>query len=178
MIYLMLTEGFEEVEAIGTADMLRRGGLDLKLVGVSGKTVTGKHGITVVSDISPAEMTEKMDLLILPGGDPGAANLDAWEGMDALLARAEQEHSRIAAICAAPMILGKRGYLKDRYAVCYPGFEKYLLGAKRTEGRVVTDGPYTTAIGMGATQEFGAELVSCLLGIDRAAEIYTAIQGK
>lgn len=178
MIYLLLADGFEEIEALSPVDMLRRAGHAVKTVGVTDKTVTGAHGIPVVADITPEEMDEPLEMLILPGGMPGTKHLDEWSGMDALLARAEREGSRIAAICAAPMILGRRGYLRGRYAVCFPGFEKYLDGAKKTEGRVITDGAYTTAVGMGAAQEFGAELVSCLDGIDAAAELYTNILGK
>lgn len=178
MIYTLLADGFEEIEALCPVDMLRRAGLEVRTVGVTGRSVTGAHGITVQSDISPDEMTEPMELLVLPGGMPGAANLDTWSGMDALLERAAREQSRVAAICAAPMILGRRGLLRGRYAVCFPGFEETLEGAKKTEGRVITDGPYTTAVGMGAAQEFAAELVSCLLGIDAAAELYTAVLGK
>lgn len=178
MIYVMLADGFEEIEALCPVDMLRRAGLNVRTVGVTGKTVTGSHGIPVLADLTPEEMKEPMEMLVLPGGMPGTKRLDEWAGMDALLARAMRENSRIAAICAAPMILGRRGLLRGRYAVCFPGFEKYLDGARKTEGRVITDGGYTTAVGMGAAQEFGAELVSCLLGIDAAAELYTNILGK
>ena len=131
------------------------------------------------ADITPEEMTGDMEMVILPGGMPGTTNLDKWQGMDALLAHALTTGARIAAICAAPMILGKRGYLKGRYAVCFPGFEETLLEAKvEKEARVITDGPFTTGIGMGAALEFACELVACLLGIDKAAEIYHATLGK
>ncbi len=178
MIYCLLAEGFEEIEALTPVDILRRVGLEVKTVGVTGGVVTGSHGIAVTADITPDEMIEKIDMLILPGGMPGTRHLDEWDGMDALLARAHNEDARIAAICAAPMVLGKRGYLNGRYAVCFPGFEKYLIGAKSSEGRVITDGAYTTAIGMGAALEFATELVSCMCGIDEAAEIYTDVLGK
>ncbi len=178
MIYCLLADGFEEIEALTPVDILRRVGLTVKTVGVTGKTVTGAHGIPVVADILPEEMTEEIEMLIMPGGMPGTKHLDEWAGMDDLLARATREGGRIAAICAAPMVLGRRGYLDGRYAVCFPGFEKDLIGAKPSEGRVITDGPFTTAVGMGAALEFGAELVSCLLGIDAAAEIYTNVLGK
>ncbi len=178
MIYCLLAEGFEEIEALTPVDVLRRAGFTVKTVGITGKTITGSHGIPVVADILPEEMTEHIDMLILPGGMPGTRNLDAWAGMDALLTRATDEGARIAAICAAPMVLGRRGYLNGRYAVCFPGFEKELIGAKSCEGRVITDGAYTTSVGMGASLEFAAELVSCLAGIDAAAEIYTNVHGK
>ncbi len=178
MIYCLLAEGFEEIEALTPVDILRRAGLDVKTVGVTGKTVTGSHGIPVVADILPHEMTEHIDMIILPGGMPGAKNLDEWEEMDTLLENALDDGARIGAICAAPMILGHRGYLDGRYAVCFPGFEKELIGAKSSEGRVVTDGAFTTCVGMGASLEFACELVSCLLGIDEAAELYTKVLGR
>lgn len=177
MVYLLLAEGFEEIEALTPVDLLRRAGIPVKTVGIGGKTILGTHGIPVVADILPEEM-EKCDLLILPGGMPGAKNLDEWEGMDALLDRTLKCGGRVAAICAAPMILGKRGYLMGRHAVCYPTFRDTLTGATVREGRVITDGPFTTAIGMGAAHEFGAELVSLLLGIDEAARLYTDTFGK
>ena len=179
MIYLLLAEGFEEIEALTPVDVLRRVGVDVKTVGITGKVVTDSHGISVTADITPDEMTGDMEMVILPGGMPGTTNLDKWQGMDALLAHALGTGARIAAICAAPMILGKRGYLNGRYAVCFPGFEETLLGAKvEKEARVITDGPFTTAIGMGAALEFACELVSCLLGIEKAAQIYHATLGK
>ncbi len=178
MIYCLLADGFEEIEALTPVDMLRRVGQEVKTVGVTGKTVTGSHGISVVADLLPEEMKDDITMLILPGGMPGTKHLDEWTGMDDLLARAVDSGARIAAICAAPMILGRRGYLNGRYAVCFPGFEKDLIGAKSSEGRVITDGGFTTAVGMGAALEFSAELISCLLGIDEAAEIYTNVLGK
>ena len=178
MIYLLLADGFEEIEALTPLDLLRRVNIPVKTVGISGKTVMGAHGIPVVADILPEEMGEDCEMLILPGGMPGAKHLDEWAGMDALLENTLARGGRVAAICAAPMILGKRGYLKGRHAVCYPTFRDTLIGATVHEGRVVTDGAFTTAIGMGAAHEFGAELVSLLLGIDEAARLYTETFGK
>ncbi len=178
MIYVLLADGFEEIEALTPVDVLRRAGLTVKTVGITGKVVTGSHGIPVTADILPHEMKEDAAMVVLPGGMPGAKHLDEWEGMDALLATTLEKGGRVGAICAAPMILGKRGYLTNRYAVCFPGFEDTLLGHKHTDGRVITDGAFTTACGMGAALEFAAELVSCLLGIDEAAKIYTAAMGK
>jgi 4-methyl-5(b-hydroxyethyl)-thiazole monophosphate biosynthesis len=177
MVYLLLAEGFEEIEALMPVDILRRAGIPVQTVGITGKTVVGSHNIPVVADILPEEMGDT-ELLILPGGMPGAQNLHEWEGMDALLASTLKKGGRVAAICAAPMILGLRGYLEGRHAVCYPSFRHTLKGAHLASGRVITDGPFTTSIGMGAAMEFGAELVSLLLGIDEAARIYTEALGK
>ena len=178
MVYLLLANGFEEIEALTPVDVLRRVNIPVETVGITGKVVTGSHGIAVEADILPDEMVEPAEMVIPPGGLPGATNLDEWEGMDALLTKTLSDGGRVAAICAAPMILGKRGYLQGRHAVCFPSFRHTLVGATVHEGRVVTDGPFTTAIGMGASLEFAAELVSCLLGIDEAARIYTQTLGK
>ena len=179
MIYVLLAEGFEEIEALTPVDILRRVWLDVKTVGITGKVVTGSHGISVTADITPEEITYPVDMLVLPGGMPGAANLNTWKGMNALLEKTLADGGRVGAICAAPMVIGSRGYLKGRHAVCFPGFEATLAGATIVKGgRVITDGPFTTAIGMGAALEFATELVSCLCGIDTAAQIYTDTLGK
>jgi 4-methyl-5(b-hydroxyethyl)-thiazole monophosphate biosynthesis len=175
MIYLLLADGFEETEALLPLDLLRRAGLAVKTVAITVNPVLGSHGIPVLADITPSEATEPIDLLIFPGGLPGATNLDASPEADTLLARAVKENARIAAICAAPLVLGKRGLLDGKRAICYPGFEEYLTGAQIASGaRVVTDGLVTTGIGMGAAAEFGLELVSLLASPDTADKLARA----
>ncbi len=175
MIYLLLADGFEEAEALVPLDLLRRAGLAAQTVAITANPVSGSHGIPVSADITPSEATEPIDLLIFPGGLPGATNLDASPEADALLRRAIAEDARIAAICAAPLILGKRGLLAGKRAICYPGFEKYLTGAQIvSDARVVTDGRITTGIGMGAAAEFGLELVSLLASPDVADKLARA----
>ena len=124
MIYLLLGEGFEEVEAVATCDVLRRARLPVELVGIGGKLIPGAHGISVAADITVEEMNlNEMDMIVLPGGLGGVASI---EGCDAAIAAVEYalSHDRyVAAICAAPTILGKRGWLDGRHAVCYPGCE-------------------------------------------------------
>lgn len=174
MIYLLLAAGFEECEALVPADLLRRAGFTVKTVAVTAGPVTGSHGITVEADIPAAEANEPIELLILPGGMPGTRNLDDSPHVDRLISRALADGGRIAAICAAPMILGKRGLLRGKGAVCYPGFENYLEGARLSDRRVVTDGNITTAVGMGAAGEFGLELVSLLSSPEAANELAKA----
>lgn len=172
MIYVLLAEGFEEIEALTPVDVLRRAGLRLQTVGIGGRDIVGAHGICVRADILPAEANEKIDLLLLPGGMPGAENLDRSPDVEQLLARAIEEKARVAAICAAPFILGRRGLLSGRRAVCYPGFEHELIGAQVDPSlRVVTDGLFTTAVGMGAAGEFALELGRLLCGEEKAAQI-------
>ena len=178
MIYTLLADGFEEVEALCPVDVLRRAGLAVKTVGITGKTVTGSHGIAVSADLSPSEATEPIDLLFLPGGMPGSSNLDASAEVDALIARAVAEDAKIAAICAAPFVLGVRGLLKGRRATCYPGFEDRLLGATYTGAAVEIDGSFITGIGMGAALDFALRLVEILKDRDTAEAIRAGVFAK
>ena len=163
MIVTLLANGFEEVEALTPIDILRRAGFEVYSVGISGKTVVGSHNIEVIADHTPATLPDKkIELLFLPGGMPGAKNLDESEVVDTLIKKTENEGGRLAAICAAPFILGKRGLLENKRACCYPGFENYLSGATVVTDGVVTDGNITTARGAGVALDFALELL-CLL---------------
>ncbi len=194
MIYLFLAPGFEEVEALAPLDLLRRAGLTVTTVaittpaGLSDNTVAipGAHGITVHADITEAAFATALasdpaiEAVILPGGMPGAAHLDASPLVETALRMTADQHSLMAAICAAPMVLGKRGYLSGRRATCFPGFEDDLHGAT-VGGKVIRDeraGAYTTvtAAGMGVAQAFGLELVSLLVSPEKAGAINAAIQ--
>ena len=169
MVYVLLANGFEEIEALTPVDMLRRAGSTVNTVSIEdGLAVRGAHGIEVLADVMPVDADEKIDLLLLPGGMPGTLNLDVSPVTDAMLRRAQEDGGRIAAICAAPLVLGRRGLLKGRCAVCYPGFEKELSGATVLDEPFVTDGMFTTAKGMGAATLFGAELVRLLHGKEAA----------
>lgn len=189
MVLVLLAEGFEEIEALTPVDLLRRAGLDVKTAAVShkgrGLAVTGSHGIPVTADAYAEDFTEESpEAVILPGGMPGAKHLDADPAVDGILERAAADPSCvIGAICAAPMVLGHRGLLRGVRAVCYPGFEGELEGASvaeagTPEGRVVTDGRFVTACGMGAATEFGLALVKILKGEDAADSLRTAVLAK
>lgn len=172
MIYVLLADGFEEVEALAPIDILRRAGKTVQTVGITGRTVCGAHGVSIMADVAPAEATGKIELLLLPGGMPGAANLDRSHASEALLQKALADGAHIGAICAAPFILGKRGLLEGIEAVCYPGFEDELQGAILCPNRrVVTCGRFTTAVGMGAACEFAIALLQALGADQKAAEI-------
>ena len=160
MILVLLHNGFEEVEALTPVDMLRRAGFDVRTVGMSDRIATGSHGISVVCDMTAEDIPELgVSTVILPGGLPGATNLDADARMDALLARVYDNGGRLCAICAAPLVLGKRGYLRGRRATCFPGFEGYLDGADVQDLDVVTDGRITTGRSVYAAMAFAEELV-------------------
>ena len=172
MVYMFLAEGFEEIEALCPLDLLRRTGVAVTTVGIGGEYITGSHGITVKADTRDSNVNiSDIEMVILPGGMPGTTNLDASELVHKALDKAKEQNAYVAAICAAPMILGKRGDLSGKQAVCYPGFEKYLEGATVPEKKVAADGRYITARGMGVALEFGLALVSALCGKDKADEL-------
>ncbi len=161
MILVLLANGFEEIEALTPVDMMRRASLDVKTVGIGGKVITGAHGISVVCDEVCDEVSlDGVSLVVFPGGMPGATNLDASPFTDKAIEAVLKNGGRLAAICAAPLVLGRRGLLKGKRATCFPGFEKELVGATLVSENVVTDGNVTTANGMRAALEFAEELVS------------------
>ena len=163
MIIVLLAEGFEELEALSPVDVLRRAGLEVKTVGIGGKTVTGAHGIPVIADILPDEVElSRIEAVIFPGGMPGSLGLDASPYSGVFIESARKNGGRIAAICAAPLVLGRRGLLKGRRATCFPGFENELVGAVATGEAVVTDGDITTARDFRAAVEFADELARLL----------------
>ena len=178
MIYMFLADGFEEVEALCPLDILRRAGLEVTTVGVGGKDlIAGAHGIMVQADIPDVLYRDSApDMIILPGGMPGSTNLDESKTVDAALKVAAKKGAYLCAICAAPLVLGKRGYLEGKRAVCYPGFEEYLSGATVPEiETVVRDGNVITAKGMGAAFEFGLELVRVLKDNETADRIKNSV---
>ena len=176
---MFLANGFEEVEALCPLDLLRRAGADVVTVGIGGDSITGSHGITVKADIKDKKVKfEDIEMVILPGGMPGTKNLDANETVHTAIGLAKEKGACIAAICAAPMILGKRGDLKGKKAVCYPGFEEYLEGATIPLSKVVTDGNIITARGMGVALEFSKELVRLICGEEKARSLAEAIMEK
>lgn len=176
MIIILLADGFEEIEALTPLDMLRRAGITVKTVGIGGKIAVGSHGIPVVCDLLPDEVNlNDVSTVIFPGGMPGSLNLDASPFTDKVIAEITGKGGRLAAICAAPLILGRRGLLMGKKAVCYPGFENELVGAIVTDDDVITDGFITTAKGMGVALSFSKELISLILSPEKAAEISAAI---
>ncbi len=176
MILVLLADGFEEIEALTPVDMLRRAGIDVKTVGMNGKIACGSHGIPVICDITPEEVNKaEISMVIFPGGMPGALNLDAHPFTDEIIDAVNNNSGRLAAICAAPLILGRRGLLQGKRATCYPGFEKELIGADAVSLPVVTDGDITTSRGMGTALAFAKELIAITVGKTKADELSAAI---
>ncbi len=172
-LFLFLAEGFEEIEALCVVDICRRAGLDLVTVSVTGdKQVLGSHNIPVVAD----ELFESVDfsdpgMLILPGGGLGTKNLEEHQALRELLNKANSENRYISAICAAPRILGKLGFLKGQKACCYPGFEECLEGAEVVKDAAVVSGNYITGRGMGCTMEFAFAIVERMADKEKMEEV-------
>lgn len=172
-IYVFLAEGFEEVEALTPVDVLRRAGLPVKTVSVTGVlTVNGAHGVPVVADMVFEEVKEgDAEMIALPGGLPGATNLDAHEGLGKLIMTFAEAGRPLSAICAAPLVYGKRGLLKGKKVTCYPGFEKYLEGAEYTAALVEKDGNFITGKGPGAAMAFSFAIAEKYVGAEKVTEL-------
>lgn len=179
MIYLFLADGFEIIEAMAPVDMLRRAALEVKTVGVTGKTVVSSCGISVEADIFIEDFEYKsVDAVILPGGSDGVVNLEKDDRIQSIIDKAAADNIYICAICAAPSILGNKGLLNHVKATAFPSFMKYLKGADLAEEYVITDGKYITARGAGVSVDFGLEIVKALAGEDMAENIRKTIQCK
>lgn len=176
-VYVFFADGFEEIEAFTTVDVLRRGGLNVTMVTVTDdEIVTGAHDIPVLCDINIANCDFfDAEMVVLPGGMPGAETLGKSADLSRLIRRMADEQKPLAAICAAPMVLGKMGLLKGRKATCYPGFEQYLEGATATGAPVEVDGNVITGRGPATAMSFALALVEKLKGKEKVEELKEAM---
>lgn len=177
MIYVFLADGFEETEAITPVDLLRRARKDVVTVGVGKNTVTGSHKVTVLTDTTTDKITldDSLEMIVLPGGMPGTLNLEADETVQKAIDFCVRNNKFIGAICAAPSILGHKGLLKGKKAVCYTGFEKELTGAVIAESPAVADGNIITSKGAGTAVDFGLKLIEVLDSEALSNQIKSAI---
>lgn len=176
MIAVFLADGFEEIEALAVVDILRRAGLAVSTVGVATQNPIGAHNIQVKADLPESELNvSSLKAVVLPGGMPGTLNLEKSAVVQESVRFAMDNGLPVAAICAAPSILGHAGYLNGKTATCYPGFESELTGAVYVDG-VVTDGTITTGCGPGVAIDFALELVRILVSADKAEEIRRGMQ--
>ena len=160
MFYMFLADGFEETEALATLDVLRRAEIEVKTVGVTGAIVTGSHNISVTADLGIDEISvSDLSGVILPGGMPGTTNLENNGTVIECVKCAADNNLLVAAICAAPSILGHLGILVGKKATCFPGFESELKGAEISKFGVVGDANFITAKGAGVSLEFGFKIV-------------------
>ena len=178
MVYVFLADGFEEIEGLAPVDILRRAEKDVVTVGVGSDAVRTSHGVTMLCDITDmqVQLDERLEMIVLPGGMPGTLNLEKNAVVQAAIDYCMEKGIPVAAICAAPSILGKKGILSGRKATCFPGFEKFLDGAELSELSVVTDGNITTAVGPGAAIDFGLRLTEILCGKAEADRIAAGMQ--
>lgn len=176
-VYVFFANGFEEIEAFTVVDVLRRAGMDVELVSVIGKEeVLGAHDVTVVCDGLFADYKfDDVELLVLPGGMPGAGTLDKHEGLKALITETIAKNKKVAAICAAPMVLGKLGLLKGKRVTCYPSFEQYMEGATCTGEFVEVDDNIITGNSPAGAMNFSFAIVRELMGEDKVKELYEAL---
>lgn len=177
MVYLFLADGFEEVEALTPVDYLRRVGLDVCCVGVGGKKVVGAHKIVVESDcvLDDVNFNLSKSMVVLPGGLKGTENLNSSERVCNVVKEVSVVGS-LAAICAAPSILGRLKLLVGKKACCYPGFEKFLLGAQVVNDKVVLCENVITSKGAGTAQQFSFKMVEFLLGVESAERLIQCVQ--
>ena len=185
--YILLAEGFEEVEALTSADILSRAGVTVALVKIptspadaNNGFVSGSHKITVKPDIILKESNDCMqiadgDCIILPGGMPGTTHLSESTACRQLLKSYSDNGKLIAAICAAPSILGENGILKGKKATCFPGFESKLIGAEHVDAPAVTDGNIITGKSMGCAVSFALAVAQALVGKKAADKIEASI---
>ena len=178
MVYIFLADGFEEIEALATLDVLRRAQIEVTTVGIGGGEITGSHGVTVKADICDHEaVTNGIEMIVLPGG-AGTKNLEKSPVVGRFIEYAAANGLFIGAICAAPSILGHRGLLRGKRAVVSPGYEKELEGAAVMSDSVCEDGNIITANGPGASIAFGLALAAKLKGEKAACEVGARMQVK
>ena len=172
MVYILLGTGFEEVEAITPCDILRRGGVEVGLVGVNGSTVTGGHGIAVGCDLTIDELDfDKAEMLVLPGGLGGVKSVSESETAMRALKRAWKDGKYVCAICAGPTVLAKLGITEGRTVTCYPGCEPEMGTCRQTGKKAVRDGKLITGQAAGAAANFGFLLLETLKGKEVAETI-------
>ncbi|RKD88222.1 DJ-1 family glyoxalase III [Mangrovibacterium diazotrophicum] len=176
-IAVHLANGFEETEAITIIDLLRRAGLHVQTVSITGEElVTGSHEIAVKADVLFEEVDyNTIDMIILPGGLPGAKNLDVHNGLTRQIQAFHEQNKPLGAICAAPLVFGHLNILKGKKATCYPGFEKELAGANVDADAVVVDQNIITSRGVGTAIQFALKIVESLINKEKADQISKSI---
>jgi 4-methyl-5(b-hydroxyethyl)-thiazole monophosphate biosynthesis len=174
--YIFLANGHEEVEALMVVDLLRRAGLDIATVSITGdKMVTSSHNVTYKADFLFEEVEGNMvDLVVLPGGLPGTTNLLAFEPLMNMVKAHNEAGKLVAAICAAPSVLAELGILDGKKGTSYPGFGTKIENF--VDAPVVVDGNVITSRGLGAAIDFGLALIELLVDETKAKEIAAAIQ--
>lgn len=176
MVYMLMVDGFEDIEALEPLDIMRRAGISVKTVGIYDKKITSSHDVPVETDILIDDVNkDDMEMLVLPGG-PGHTNLDASEKAHELISYAYKNDIYLAAICASPSILGKLGILDGKTYTCFPGFEQFCKNGIFSGDKAVLDGKILTARGAGAAADFGFKMVDILKGEEASDKLRKEMQ--
>ncbi|MHB2016070.1 MAG: DJ-1 family glyoxalase III [Candidatus Xenobia bacterium] len=171
-VCVLLANGFEEIEAVTIIDVLRRAEMDVAIVGVTDREVVGSHRISVTADVMLAQAKSQIwDAIVLPGGMPGARNLQEHPGVQEMLREQHHAERHIGAICAAPIALASAGVLQGRRATSYPAFAAQLGDVQYCEDTVVVDGHVTTSRGPSTALPFALSLVAQLAGEAKARQL-------
>ena len=173
MVYILLGSGFEEIEAVAPCDILRRGGVETRYLGVGSKAVSGAHGIALqADDLLDADMPiSPEDVFVIPGGMGGVESLEASEETAQVLRRAMERGARLAAICAGPRVLARLGALDGKKITCYPGCESMMTGARPDTGSSTCLDGVLTGRAPGSALDFGLALLEQLRGKEAAASV-------
>ncbi|MCR5214859.1 MAG: DJ-1/PfpI family protein [Eubacterium sp.] len=180
-VYILLADGFEEIEGLTCVDLMRRAGIDIEMISVSDSlTVKGARGISVLADGYLKDVGLEGDMVILPGGMPGTNNLKENESVRIIVRAYHEAGKYVAAICAAPTVLAYMGLLEGRKATCYPGLEDKLTGAEwpGESLSVVVDENIITSRGLGTAIDFALKLIELLIDKDKADEIAKSVVYK
>ena len=180
MVYVFLANGFEEMEALAPVDLLRRAGVEVFTVGVGSDMIVSSHNIPVKTDttVDKIVLNDELEMIVLPGGMPGTLNLEASSYVQKAIDFCAENDRYIAAICAAPSILGHKGILSGKTATCFTGFESQLTGAVISKKSVCTDGKIITSRGAGTAMEFSFELVKLLISSERSNILKASVHYK
>jgi 4-methyl-5(b-hydroxyethyl)-thiazole monophosphate biosynthesis len=176
-VYVFFANGTEEIEGLTVIDLLRRAGIKVESVSIEENLeVMGSHEILIKTDRGFSDIVfDDADMLVIPGGMPGTMNLLACQELQKLINEFHQEGKMLAAICAAPIVLGASGVLKGKRATCYPGYEDRLVGASYVDQPVVCDGNIITSRGLGTAIEFSLAIIEHFCGSEKAEQIGKAI---
>ena len=177
-VTVFIADGTEEVECLTIVDLLRRAGVEVRLISIMDtEKIVSSHKVTIIADGKfDTEDYSDSDMLFIPGGMPGVTNMLAHEGLKDLIKKFDAEGKRLAAVCAGPAVLGQAGVLKGKKATCFPGWEEKFECGEYTGAGVTTDGLITTGRGLGVTIEEGLELIRILKGDEASADIKKRIQ--
>lgn len=173
---VILAQGFEEIEAITSIDILKRAGVEVHIIGVKSKNICGSHNINILSDYTDGDLNTGFDCIVIPGGMPGSINISECENINKLILSQYKNKGLIGAICAAPgVVLGPLGILKDKCFTCYPGFEDKVPDGIFSKEPVVVSGNIVTSRGAGTAIDFSLKLVELLVSKEISEKIAKAI---